>query len=403
MSFKDVLGILSSKAGDGIKSSKGFEGKHLISPADAFRNSLQLTSGTSFNKTSTGIIYQIVAFRGVSDGNGASLLLANSALALAEKGLKVCVVDTSILRPVQDLYLATGVRNKNPKEVLDWFDMPLTKQSVLGVSSLNSNINVLCFTNRSIVDALSSSDTEELVTVAFKQLESRYDIILVDVSNESTVISTTAMNKSHTVFQVWSNDVPTLNTIPSFIKNVTTLACTVDKLRYVITSKVIKDIKTDWDSILGHYGFKHLASTPDSADVARISASGKLMWGYPSNTDGVRAYNDAVATICNRILGVDIKLKEQSTVSIEDIQAGEVEGTTHYKLAHPPEEVLDFRDTVAKNTEQALGEMELASEDFDIFDTQPTNNQPVISKDKQVVKTIENSSKLGKFFNLLFK
>lgn len=399
MSFSDVFNMLGSKAGQSIKGAKGFEDKHLVSPADVFRNSLKLTSGTAFSKTANGVFYQIVGFRAVCDGYGSSLLLANTAIALAEKGLKVCVVDTSILRPVQDVYLKTGVRTKNPKEVLDWFDLPLTKKSVLGVSSVNKNINVLCFTNRTIVDALSSSDTEELVTMAFKQLESRYDIILVDICNEPTSVATTAMTKVHTVFQVWSNDVQCLNSLPSFIKNVTTLACTVDKLKYVITSSVIEDIKTDWSSVLGKYGFKHLASTPFSMDIARVSASGSPIWGYPSNADGIVKFNNAIAIICNKILGSDVDLSG-GTLSVDDVVNGKVEGTTTYNLAHPPKEVQDFYDTVDKDTENALKEMEYleqdSDEDFDLFAEQPT----VTENSNKGENNTENGSKLGRILSL---
>ena len=53
------------------------------------------------------MFYQIFAFKGVADGVGTSTLVANVALALADLGLTVLVMDTSMLHPVQDILLKT--------------------------------------------------------------------------------------------------------------------------------------------------------------------------------------------------------------------------------------------------------------------------------------------------------
>ena len=81
----------------------------LVSPRKAFEDILKQASGSAYTRSiKYNIYYQIIAFYGVMDGVGTSTLVANTALALAETGLTICVIDTSILSPVQDVLLNTN-------------------------------------------------------------------------------------------------------------------------------------------------------------------------------------------------------------------------------------------------------------------------------------------------------
>ena len=354
MSLLDNFGSL---LGNGIKDVKGLENSKVPTAGEMFIETLRLTSGASHERTNKGVYYNIIGFRGVCDGYGTSILVANTALALAEYGLRVCVIDTSILKPVQDLYLQTGVREKEPKKIKDWFDMPFTHENVLSVSKLNKNINVLSFTNRTILDLLSTSDTEDLTTIAFRQLESKFDVLLVDICNEPSAVAITAMQRSHVIFQVWGNDVQCLNSVSSFITNATTLACTSDKLKYVITSNVVDDIPTNWKSVLENYNFTHLAQVGSSRDIARVCATGEPLWNYPSKSEDIIEFNHCIATICNKILGLDVDLNRGS-VSTDEILDGKIDGTLTrlLKFLSPQEE--EIQNAIESQTESAIKSLE---------------------------------------------
>ena len=73
-------------------------------PKKVFEEVLRQASGSSYTRDiKYNIYYQIIAFYGVVDGIGTSTLVANTALAIAETGLTVCVIDTSMLAPSQDV------------------------------------------------------------------------------------------------------------------------------------------------------------------------------------------------------------------------------------------------------------------------------------------------------------
>ena len=99
---------------------------------------LKATSGTiSAEGGDFNVIFnKIVGFRGVRDGLGTSLFVSNLALALANRGLKICVVDTAMLYPVQDTYLKTKIKQVGAQqdEVRDWFDLQYSDKDVLNIS-----------------------------------------------------------------------------------------------------------------------------------------------------------------------------------------------------------------------------------------------------------------------------
>ena len=91
-----------------------------------------MSSGASYTRdVKFDIFYQIIAFQGVKDGVGCSTLVANTALALARLGLNVCVIDTSIKAPSQDILLHTDFRRVEKKDRVDWMDMYRTNKNVL--------------------------------------------------------------------------------------------------------------------------------------------------------------------------------------------------------------------------------------------------------------------------------
>ena len=306
-------------------------------PREVFNNVLKQASGAYQTRTvKFDIFYQITAFKGVAGGVGTSTLVANTALAIAELGVNVCVIDTSILYPVQDLLLKTNYDDIQEKDRLDWFDMPFTKKSPLHVSRLSNKISVLSFygKNRGITDILSTNDNEALVDMALTELHNKFDIILIDSCNELTNINTSALQLAQQVIQVWSSSNTAINNIDNFITNQVTLACPLDKMRYVVYSKMNRDVIGSIDSILEQYRLKKLADIPLSRDIDTASMTEKQLWQCASNVSEVIEYTDEVIKVALHILNVKMDdEKKPGSFTANDIMNGNVQGTVHQKLA----------------------------------------------------------------------
>lgn len=326
-----------------------------VDPRAVFTDLLKATSGSSISHESMfSIFYNIIAFKGIKDGLGVSTLVANTALALARLGVTVCVIDTSILNPSQDVLLNTNYKDVPPDKRLDWFDMGFTKKSVLHQSKINSNISVLSLQGRTIIDLLSTSDDASLVSLALDQLSTKFEIILIDVCSEPSAIAAACIQQAQKVIQVWGNAPQVLANLPSFLSNNTILSCPLDKTRYVVTSMTVDDIKTDWDSVFAKYKLKHLAHVGMSMDIARVLATGKPVYNYASNSEDIQEFNDCITDIACHLLNIEVEAEiHNGTITSEDIMNGKVAGTLSQKYVQSSEDYPE----VAKTLEQASAMM----------------------------------------------
>ena len=334
-------------------------------PAEVFKDILRKASGSTYaREIKYSIFYKIIAFRGVTEGLGTSTIVANVALACAQMGLTVCVVDTSILHPTQDVLLNTNyiTNDIEPKDRLDWFDMPYTKRSPLHVSSYDKSISVLSFygKERGITDILSTNDNASLVEIAFSVLNDKFDIILVDSCHELTSVNTTALQMSQKVIQVWGDSSSVVNNIDGFITNNVTLSCPLDKMRYVVYSKTIPDVIGNTDNLLKEYRLTKLTEFPLSVDVARVGKLGKKLWNYVSESPDIEEYQRGIIFMTGHILNIDLEDEEKGTkqakgtITSQQIMDGEVEGTVTKKLKDR-QEALDIATDLKTADEQLKG------------------------------------------------
>ena len=298
-------------------------------PRKVFEDILKQVSGASLTRQSKyEVFYQIIAFKGVCDGVGTSTLVANTALALADLGLNVCVIDTSILNPAQDVLLKSNYvgTDMDMEKRLDWFDMPYTKRSPLHDSTLNSKISILSFygKQRGVTDILSTMDNDTLVQIAITELHNKFDIILIDCCQEMTCVNTTALQMSQRVIQVW-NDTPTvIENIDTFITNQVVLSCPLDKMRYVICSKTNPDVIGNLNSLVEQYRLMVITTTVESRDISRVLCMSKPLWQYPTTDEDVIAYTNSIIEIVSNLLNfndetnIDTKEAKKEQQIVED-------------------------------------------------------------------------------------
>lgn len=279
----------------------------MVDPKKVFANVLKTFSGAEFGRESKySIFYHVLGFKGIMSGVGCSTIVANTALALAEMGLSVCVFDTSILHPCQDELLRTNYKTSEG-EKLDWFDLPFTSHSVLNISKLNKDISVLSFAgkNRTVLDMVGTLDSSELMTYALEALRDKFDIILVDLCDEPTNVNITAMQKSQQIIQVWSDSIPCMASIAQTITNNVILSCPMDKMRYVVENKTIDDTMGNLDSLYKEYRFKRLSHCGLSYEIARVSSLGQPLWGYSTFEATINDFNNCILDIVLYICDID--------------------------------------------------------------------------------------------------
>lgn len=320
------------------------------SPRDIFTDILKVTSGSKYSRDiGFDIFYQVVAFKGITDGVGTSTIVANTAIALSKVGLSVCVIDSSVLNPVQDVLLKTNWRDVDPKNRKDWFDIMYTEESVLHQSKISTNISVLSFKGkkRDITDIMGTKDSDLLVETALSVLHNRFDIILIDCCQETTQINAGCIQQAQKVIQVWSDTPHIISNIDMWITNNVILSCPLDKMRYVVISKFVNDIHCDFLGMLSQYRFTQLASCCLSVDIARVNAIGKELWGYPSDSEDIIEFNNCIVDIVCHLLniGVDEELPT-GTFTSNDIVDGKVSGTLHEKLLKKDENKAEIYTTL---------------------------------------------------------
>lgn len=287
-------------------------------PKKVFEDILKQVSGASLTRQSKfKIFYQIIAFKGVCDGVGTSTLVANTALALADLGLNICVVDTSILSPSQDVLLKSNYvgTDLDMDKRLDWFDMPYTKRSPLHSSTLNNKISILSFygKQRGITDILSTMDNDTLVQIAITELHNKFDLILIDCCQEMTCVNTTALQMSQRVIQVWNDTPSVIENIDNFITNQVVLSCPLDKMRFVICSKTNPDVIGNLNSLIDQYRLTKVTTTVESRAIGRVLCMSKPLWQYPSSEEDIVAYTNSILEIVEMILNMGNEDTEYDT------------------------------------------------------------------------------------------
>lgn len=280
-----------------------------------------MSGGTGVRPIKYAMLYTIYAFKGVVDGVGTSTIVANTALALAELGLSVAVIDSSINAPVQDVLLKTEREVTDP----DWFDLPYRDTGYMKQSSFSNKISVLSFGgNRTLLDALGLNDSASLVSLTIAILQNKFDVILIDCCSEMTEISMACLQQAHRVIQVWNDSISVVSNLDRFLDNCRILTCPIDKMRYVVLSK--KDPLSyggSIDSLLDQYKLTLIGTNQLSYEVQSIINQGRLPYLEATKDKGVEAYSECiygiVSVICH-LEDVDTKTK---LITSEDMNAKE--------------------------------------------------------------------------------
>ena len=319
-----------------LKNAKSLD-INVVTTEEMYTGLLRILSGASEGRaTLFDIFYKIYAFVGIKEGIGCSTFVANLAYALAQLGLKVLIIDTSILAPVQDVLLKTNYKEKVDKEKqVTWFDLPYTKMPVLHETPVHANISILSLygNTEGILDLVSVNDNNELVRLALETFENNFDFILMDCNHEPSSINVATLQQAQRIIQVWDDSPLTLQQIDSFINDCATLAIPLDKMRYVVMNQQFVDIPHDVQNLYKQYNLTQIASNNYSKEVRSILQQGKMLFQYPSTDADVVRYTesllDTIKFMCNvkdetTEVKVDTKTKKEKG-KLKDKKAKDVQ------------------------------------------------------------------------------
>lgn len=325
----------------GLFSKDNLANTTIKDPRDILTNLLKITSGAGFSRSlKYSIFYRVIGFKGATTGVGCSTIVANTALALADLGLTVCVLDTSIQHPIQDTLLKTGVNDSSKDDRLDWFDLGFTTRSCLHVSGRSNSISVLSFhgKGRTVLDMLSTKDSKDLVDNAIDTVQDKFDIVLIDLCDELTKVNIFALQKSQHIIQVWDDSMACLSSLDSTITNNVILSCPMDKMRYVVENKTHDDTIGNMDVLLKQYRFTRLGHCGISTEISRVCSLNRPIWQLPSNDESIIEFTEMIANIVKHICNISEeeeksdKKSKKPKITSNDIVDGKVEGTLHKKL-----------------------------------------------------------------------
>lgn len=305
-------------------------------------------SGNGTEKKKSYYIYnKIIAFRGVIDGVGCSTLVCEVAVELASRGLSVCIIDTSIMYPIQSKLLQI---EETIGEQKDWLDLIMSDDTgrVLKYGKLSNNIALLSFENRTLNDLLSTFDNEELVICAYRMLEPLYDVILVDVCGETTNITASALIHSHTIYQVWSDEFGCICNIDKFLTNAQIGCCHLEKMRNVILNKNIINNASSIGSIAKKYDLEVIAEAPFSLEFYEKQCLGIPLCKMKSVDKNVNLISSCVSVVADKIMGIE--KENPKIVSGIDIVSGKIKGTLMKKFADGDE----MQDELVRNDMSGL-------------------------------------------------
>ncbi|MFL8710786.1 AAA family ATPase [Clostridioides sp. GD02377] len=263
-------------------------------------NILAAMSGSEINDVSEQLLFnKVVGFKGIVPGVGTSTILQNVAIALSEKTkYKICVLDMNILYPIQHSLLMKDSKVPNKKK--DIMDYSGNLSEIILYTQYN-NVYLIEFSNRGLSDMFSSKDIDTIISEIIDTSKLSFDVILIDLSHELTVMNTRAAIKCNKIIQVGDQSLKCLTNLKKSLNTQATLAISPLKSNKVVLNKVSEDVVAFTTKVLEEAGLKVIAQINNSEEILKAGISGKRLW-YESSKEKYINFSSAIDTIVDELL-----------------------------------------------------------------------------------------------------
>ena len=267
---------------------------------------------------------KVIGFKGIVGGVGVSTIIANTAMALSDKtSYNIGILDTNFLKSALYPLLFNGddlllLDKKAKKDILD-FNGDISE---ISISTNIKNVYLVALNNRTIVDMLSTKDSNTVIEKVITSMKNYYDIILVDLSQETTQIATYSAIKCNKIYYVAEPSVRCTYNLRKTINTMATLAVPFGKANKVIINKEIYSMNTGITDVLEKAGLEIIGSIPLSEDIARYGASGRKIWGRATKSNAISDFHILIEDLIDDILQLtpinEKYLKDNTSNNVQD-------------------------------------------------------------------------------------
>lgn len=257
---------------------------------------LKAFSGGSETIISQQLIFnKVIGVKGLTAGAGTSTIVQALAYYYSiNKQMRVCVIDTSFLHPIQEALLGA---TKPAVDILQYTG----DIAQLTAKTKFKNVYLVSLWNRGIVDMIDKDNSAIYVEV-LKQLKTYFDVILVDLCNEYTDLNTTAAIKCNRIITVADQSNKCIYHVRNTLNTNATIAIAREKQRITILNKTVKDVKTSTVQSLEESGLRVVAEIPYSRHVAWFGITGEPCYRKTSESEEHEAFNKAITLIAESFI-----------------------------------------------------------------------------------------------------
>lgn len=260
-------------------------------------NLVSTISGGETTYRSEQLLYdKVIGVRGIVDGVGVSTIVYNLAAALADSThYHICVLDTHMLYPT-----LRGLMCTQAAPAKDWFDFTADLSEIVCTTKLR-NVKYVGFYHRTLLDALSAKDCRATLDNLMNTLKEVFDVILVDISTENTVIATNAAVQCNKIYTVVSPEPACMFAFKTSINTAVTTAVPAYKLRNVIFNKSIGRGDSVVMELLKENKFNVMCRIAYSDEFIRYNWTGNSFWGAITRSTVITEGNNALAILVKDI------------------------------------------------------------------------------------------------------
>lgn len=242
-----------------------------------------LSGGTGDVEVSEQLLFdKVIGFKGITEGCGASTLVQNVAAALNDNTrYKICVVDTNMLYPCQHELL--GSSDDTP-DIQD-FGRGIPLGDIINTTRFD-NVVTVGFKNRTIVDLVAVTETTSTYDKLLSELKKYYDIILVDLSHETSNFATEAAIKCNKIFMVCDTSMKATSNLVKSYNYMTTLGVSLTKCKRIILNKTI-NVNAGLNSIISELNLEVFGQMPFSELVYKQGVVGRAFYGMATRDSAI--------------------------------------------------------------------------------------------------------------------
>lgn len=256
---------------------------------------------------------KVIGFKSAAHGAGATTIVYNIAAALADATkYNICVLDTHMLYPTLNAYI---VGTDLPLK--DWFDYSGRLSDII-VDTKFKNVKYIGFYKRTFADMLSTRDCKATVDGLINMLKNVFDVILVDLSDELTVVNAYTSIYCNKIYTVVTPEIASIQGFPTTINTTVSQAVPAYKLRNCIINKAVNgNAGNTLQKLLDDYGYKVVAQIPYSTEVFTYGLQGELIWGATTRNNSVTYINKEIEKLLIDIC--EITDKNQTNITDEKL------------------------------------------------------------------------------------